>query len=205
MPEPLFAAVEARRAAAPAVPPRAGRPALRPGVGAASSRRRRASRCCAAATRASTSGCATTSSTASCRSATTCWPAARWRRMVVLEAVGRLVPGRDGQRGVGRRRVVRRRPARVPAVHPTGRVPGLGGAGGAAVAATTPGSPAGAGPRRCARTARAPARPASPARGGLSTSRRARRLLGASSRRSAHLIRVSVVPGSSRLPRGAAP
>ena len=30
----------------------------------------------------------------------------------------------DGQRRVGRRRVVRGRPARVPAVHPTGRLPG---------------------------------------------------------------------------------
>ena len=36
--------------------------------------------------------------TASCRSATSCSPAARPRRCVVIEAVTRLVPGRDGQR-----------------------------------------------------------------------------------------------------------
>ena len=70
--------------------------------------------------------------------------------LVVIDAVARLVPGRHGQRGVGRRRVVRRRAARVPAVHPPGRVPGLRGARGAASAATTPGSPGGGGRRRCA-------------------------------------------------------
>ena len=40
---------------------------------------------------------------------------------------------RHGQRRVRGRRVVRRGPARVPAVHPPGRVPGLVGAGGAAL------------------------------------------------------------------------
>ena len=67
--------------------------------------------------------------------------------MVVLEAVGRLVPGRDGQRRLGRRGVLQRRPARVPAVHPAGRVPGLGGARGAALRRPRAGSRAGAGPR----------------------------------------------------------
>ena len=78
-PEPVFAAVEAAAPAPAAVPPRPRRPSLRPGAGPGAGRRRRASACCAGATRASTTGCATTSSTASCRSATTCSPAARWR------------------------------------------------------------------------------------------------------------------------------
>ena len=78
-PEPVFASVEA------AAPPR---PLLLLGPGgrrfdqamaARAGRRRRASACCAGATRASTTGSASTSSTASCRSATTSWPAARWR------------------------------------------------------------------------------------------------------------------------------
>ena len=92
-PEPLFAAVEAADPPRPllllgpggrrfdqALAARAGRPAT-------------GSRCCAAATRASTSGSPSTCATASSRSATTCWPAARSAALVVLEAVGRLVPG----------------------------------------------------------------------------------------------------------------
>ena len=68
--------------------------------------------------------------------------------MVVLEAVGRLVPGRDGQRRLGRRRVVLGRPAaaRVPAVHQAGRVPGLGGARGAALGRPRPHRPVAPGP-----------------------------------------------------------
>ena len=59
--------------------------------------------------------------------------------LVVIEAVARLRARGHGQRGVGGRGVVHRRPARVPAVHPPGRVPGLGGARGAALRRPRPG------------------------------------------------------------------
>ena len=72
--------------------------------------------------------------------------------LVVDRGGGPARARRDGQRGVGGRGVVRRRPARVPAVHPAGRVPGLGGARGRCARATTPGSPAGAGPQALRRT-----------------------------------------------------
>ena len=70
--------------------------------------------------------------------------------LVVVEAVGRLVPGVMGNDDVGRRRVVLRRPARVPAVHPAGRASGAGRCPRCCARATTAGSPGGAGPRRCA-------------------------------------------------------
>ena len=56
--------------------------------------------------------------------------------------------GRDGQRHVGRRRVLQRRPARVPALHPAGRAPRAGRCPRSCAPATTAGSPAGGGPRR---------------------------------------------------------
>ena len=80
MPEPLFAAVEAVDPPRPLLLLGPGGRRLDQAVRRASWPPATGSRCCAAATRASTSGCASTSSTASCRSATTCWPAARWRR-----------------------------------------------------------------------------------------------------------------------------
>ena len=58
-------------------------------------------------------------------------------------------PRRHGQRGVGGRRVVRRRAARVPAVHPTGRVPGPARCPTCCGRAITTGSPAGVEPERC--------------------------------------------------------
>ena len=103
MPEPLFATVEA------VDPPR---PLLLLGPGG----RRfdqawarelagvgRASRCCAAATRASTSGCARHLVDGELSVGDYVLAGGEVAAMVVLEAVGRLVPGRDGQR--------RRRPA----------------------------------------------------------------------------------------------
>ena len=138
------AALRRGRGGRPAPAAAAARPrraTLRPGRGRASSRRATGSRCSAAATRASTSGCAPTWSTASCRSATSCSPAARSAALVVIEAVGRLVPGVMGNASVGRGGVVRRRAARVPAVHPAGRVPGLGGARGAALGRPRPDRP----------------------------------------------------------------
>ena len=53
--------------------------------------------------------------------------------LVVVEAVARLLPGVLGNEDSTRRGELRRRPARVPPVHPAGRVPGLGGARGAAL------------------------------------------------------------------------
>ena len=76
-PEPIFAAVEAADAAAPAVPARAGRSPVRPGGGAPSWPAATGSACCAGATRGSTTASASTSSTASSASATSCCPAAR--------------------------------------------------------------------------------------------------------------------------------
>ena len=84
---------------------RAGRASIRPVR--ASSRPATGSRCCAAGTKASTSGSPTTAATASCRSATTCSPGGEAAALVVIEAVTRLRAGRDGQRGVVGRGVVR--------------------------------------------------------------------------------------------------
>ena len=69
-----------RRPAPSAAPAGSGWPSPRPGLRRRSWRPSTASPCCVGATRASTSGSTTTSSTASCPSATTCWPGARWRR-----------------------------------------------------------------------------------------------------------------------------
>ena len=91
-------------------------------------------------------GARRTSSTASSRSATTCWPAARWRPWWCSRRSAGWCPGVMGNDDVGRRRVVQRRAARVPAVHPAGRVPGLGGARGAALGRPRPGRPLAAGP-----------------------------------------------------------
>ena len=57
--------------------------------------------------------------------ATSCWPAARWRRWWSSRRSAGWCPGVMGNDTLGRRRVVRRRAARVPAVHPPGRLPGL--------------------------------------------------------------------------------
>ena len=86
---------------------------------------------------------------------------------LVIEAVTRLVPGRDGQRRQpGHRELRRARPARGAAVHPPGRRSAAGTCPTCCAAATTAASPAGATPRPC--TARSPAAPTSiAARGGL--------------------------------------
>ena len=63
-----------------------------------------------------------------------------------LEAVGRLVPGVMGNEASAERRVFSRRAARVPAVHPAGDVPGLGGARGAALGRPRPGRALAPGP-----------------------------------------------------------
>ena len=137
-----------------------------------------ASRCCAGATRASTSGSPTTSCDGELSVGDYVLAGGEAAALVVIEAVARLVPGRDGQRGVGRRRVVRRRPARVPAVHPAGRVPGLGRCPRCCARATTPGSPAGGGRRRCAARSRAAPTCSTPG----AAHRRGARAAGASSR-----------------------
>ena len=67
--------------------------------------------------------------------------------MVVLEAVGRLVPGVMGNEASADEESLQRRAPRVPALHPAGRVPGLGGARGAALRRPRAGSPGGGGPR----------------------------------------------------------
>ena len=67
--------------------------------------------------------------------------------MVVLEAVGRLVPGVMGNDASAAEESFSRRPARVPAVHPTGRRSGTGTCPRCCAPATTAGSPGGAGPR----------------------------------------------------------
>ena len=67
-------------------------------------------------------------STSSCRSATTSLTGGELPALVVIDAVIRLLPGRDRRR-VDRRGVVRRRPARVPAVHAAADVPRHGRAG----------------------------------------------------------------------------
>ncbi len=66
--------------------------------------------------------------------------------LVVVEAVVRLLPGVLGQRPVRRRRELLGRPARVPPVHPAGRVPGLGGPRGPALRGPRPGGALAAGP-----------------------------------------------------------
>ena len=81
--------------------------------------------------------------------------------LVVIDAVARLVPGVMGNADVRRRRVVRRRPARVPAVHPARRVPGMGGARSAAERRPRPARSLAAGPG-AATHARPAARPPRP-------------------------------------------
>ena len=126
MPEPIFAAVEAVDPPRPLLYLEPGRPALRPGRGPRAGRRRRLLACSAAATRASTSGCASTSSTASCRSATTCSAAARWRRWSCSRPSAGSCPGVMGNETSADDESLQRRPARVPALHPPGRVPRAG-------------------------------------------------------------------------------
>ena len=100
------------RPAPAALPARPGRPPLRPGPGRGAGRRRRASRLlCGRYEGVDAPGARSTSSTASCRSATTCSAGGEVAAVVVIEAVGRLRPRRDGQRRVGGRGVVRRRRA----------------------------------------------------------------------------------------------
>ena len=72
--------------------------------------------------------------------------------LVVIEAVTRLRARRDGQRRVGGRGVVRRRPARVPAVHPARPSSGAGRCPRCCAPATTPASRAGGGPQALRRT-----------------------------------------------------
>ena len=132
-------------------------------------RSRAASRCCAAATREWTSGWPSTWSTASCASGDYVLAGGEAAALVVVEAVARLVPGVHGQPGFRRGGELHRRVARVPALHPAGRVPGLGrprgppvgaprarrpleeggGAGPDAGAPARPGGGAGSGVRSC--------------------------------------------------------
>ena len=164
MPEPLFAAVEAVAAAAPAVPAVGGRAALRPGASRGELAggpgfsllcgryegvdQRVADHLCDGELSVGDYVLAGGEAAA----------------LVVIDAVARLVPGVMGNEDVGGRRVVRRRPARVPAVHPPGRVPGPGGARGAAQRRPRPDRPvaAGAGAAAHARPAARPARAAVP-------------------------------------------
>ena len=78
--------------------------------------------------------------------------------LVIIDAVLRLLPGRD-RRGVDHGGVVRRRPARVPAVHAPGDVRRGLGAPGPRVRPSRAG-PAVAAPRVAAPDARAAAGPA---------------------------------------------
>ena len=124
MPAPLFAAVEASRRAAPAVPALRERAALRPGgahgslpPGAGFSLAVRPLRGSRPAGRRPPLRRRAVGGRLRARGRRGCG-AGRDRRGRPAGA------GRDGQRGVGPRRVVRRRAARVPAVHASGRVPG---------------------------------------------------------------------------------
>ena len=110
-----------------------GGPALRPGDGQRAGGLGTASHCCAAVTRAWTSGWPSTWSTASCRSATTCWPAARWRPSPWSKRSPGWSPGVMGNLASRRGGELHRRAARVPAVHQAGGLPGLGSAGRAPV------------------------------------------------------------------------
>ena len=85
----------------------------------------RGSRCCAAGMRGSTSGCGRICATARSPSAISCWTGVRSRPW---SSRGRgPAPSRGhGQRGSAGGGVVRRRPARVPAVHATRGVPRAG-------------------------------------------------------------------------------
>ena len=78
---------------------------------------------------------------------------------VVIDAVARLVPGVMGNEASGADESFADRPARVPAVHPAGRVPRARGARGAAQRRPRPGGAVAAG-GRAAPHARPPARPA---------------------------------------------
>ncbi|MEI2698054.1 MAG: hypothetical protein V9E94_06815 [Microthrixaceae bacterium] len=79
-PGPIFATVERESPPRPLFLLGPGRAPTRPGTRSRSSPRATASRCSAGATRASTHAFGNTSSTGSCRSVTTCSPAARSRR-----------------------------------------------------------------------------------------------------------------------------
>ena len=146
MPEPLFAAVEA------VDPPR---PLYSSGPAAAASTRQLAREL--AALRGFCLLCGRYEGvdervrehlvTASCRSATTCSPAARWPPWRPRGG-GPAGPGRDGQRDVGRRRVVQRRACSSTRSTPARRASGAGRCPRCCVRATTAASPGGAGPRR---------------------------------------------------------
>ena len=104
------------------------------------------SRCCAAATRASTSGCAAHLVDGELSVGDYVLAGGEAAAFVVIEAVARLVPGVMGNEASAGEESFSRRAPRVPALHPAGRVPGLGRARGAAVGR----------PRQVARWRRAP-------------------------------------------------
>ncbi len=145
-PEPVFRAVEADRAAPPALllgP--AGRrfdQAMARGAG----RPVPGSRCCAGATRGSTSASPTIWSTASCRSGDFVLAGGEVAALVVVEAVARLVPGVMGNERPPPRR------ASPTGCWSTRSTPGRPSSGAGrcprcCAPATTAGSPAGGGPR----------------------------------------------------------
>ena len=159
MPEPLFRCVEAVRRPAPAaVPADARRPALRPVGGRRAGGLRTAalaagSRCCAGATRGWTSGWPTTWSTASCRWATTCWPAGSWRRWWWSRRWPGCCPTCWATRTRRADESFSERAARVPPVHPAGRRSGAGRCPRCCARATTARWRPGGAPRRSLRTA----------------------------------------------------
>ena len=104
------------------------------------------SRCCAAATRASTSGCAQHLVDGELSIGDYVLAGGEVAAMVVLEAVGRLVPGVMGNDESAGEESFSVGPARVPAVHPARGVPGVGGARGAALGRSRPGGPLAARP-----------------------------------------------------------
>ena len=126
MPEPLFAAVEAVDPPRPLLLLGPGGPPLRPGAGRGAGGRRRGSRCCAGATRGSTSGSATDLVDGELSIGDFVLAGGEVAAMVVIEAVGRLVPGVMGNEASATEESFSDGPARVPAVHPARRRSGAG-------------------------------------------------------------------------------
>ncbi len=104
------------------------------------------SRCCADATRGWTSGWPTTWCDGELSVGDFVLAGGELAALVVVEAVARLLPGVLGNERSAERGELRRRAARVPPVHPAGRVPGMGGARGAALGRPRAGRPLAAGP-----------------------------------------------------------
>ena len=145
-PEPIFAAVEAVEPPRPLFLLGPGGRRFDQAMARGAGRPARASRCCAAATRGSTSGCAEHLVDGELSIGDYVLAGGEAAAMVVLEAVTRLVPGVMGNDASAGDESFADGPARVPAVHPAGRLPGLGRARGAALGRPRPHRPLAPGP-----------------------------------------------------------